>query len=116
MVVFILLAVPIVVTSTIGVEPTSMRSVFTSCTCIYHVCSIHVISPLAQSYLLFLRRGASSHALFDGLACLPVSIYTVLSGYMYVLLSTHTILHPEDRSMGTKYFRERQNEDVHKGP
>ncbi len=54
-------------------------------------------SQLAQAYLLFLGRGASSRALFDVVACLTVSVQAVLSGYMYVV---RTLVAPRRQKHG----------------
>ncbi len=41
---------------------------------VYADCETAPAPLLSQAYLLILRRGASSHALFDGVACLPVCV------------------------------------------
>ncbi len=88
-----------------------MQSVFTRCKCMSTWSLLFSKAPrqcsTCQTKSIHWLWGSIAFlsipsAVFDGVACLPVSVYTVLSGYMYVMRKHLT---PRGRSMGTKYFQ-----------
>ncbi len=64
--------------------------------CSYADCETALAPSLSQAYLLFLGRGASSHALFDAVACLPVCVCVAVFQFLkrvHAYASSHALFH-----------------------